>query len=182
MRITGGRYLNRTVLFPKSGPGGSIRPSMDRMRQSIFNILGDLSGCSFLDLFAGSGIIGLEAASRGAEPVVLVEKDRHKRETVLKNLSWVETDIKLYSVPAESFVARCTDRFNIIFLDPPFRYGYKDDLVRRILDRKLLKEEGLLLIHHPKQEDWPESFPGCPRRDTRRYGQSVVEIYAFSAT
>lgn len=187
MRITGGRYLNRTVLFPKSGPGGDIRPSMDRMRQSIFNILGDLRGQSFLDLFTGSGIIGIEAASRGAEPVVLVEKDKRKRETILKNLSWVRTEIKLYSIPAESYIARKGAAFDIVFLDPPFAYTHKEDMMSRILLGGHLKPGGLVLVHHPKQESWPDiimaeadSAPGSAkvrRYDTRHYGQSVVEMY-----
>lgn len=190
MRITGGRYLNRIILFPKSGPGGGIRPSMDRMRQSIFNILGDLTGQSFLDLFTGTGIIGLEAASRGASPVVLVEKDKRKRETILKNLSWVETEIKLYSVPVESFIARKGKAFDIIFLDPPFAYAYKEDLVNRILIGGHVNPGGLVLVHHPKQEVWPDVItaeagpePGLVtlrRYDTRHYGQSIVEMYRES--
>ena len=72
MRVTGGRYRGRTIKCPK----GVIRPAMDRMRESLFNILGNISGESFLDLFSGSGAVGIDAASRGAEPVLLVEKDR----------------------------------------------------------------------------------------------------------
>ena len=66
---------------------------MDRMRESLFAILGDLSGLSFLDLFSGSGVVAIEAASRGAEPIVLVEMDRGKKETIEKNLSFVEEEI-----------------------------------------------------------------------------------------
>jgi 16S rRNA (guanine966-N2)-methyltransferase len=82
MRVTGGIYRGRQVACPP----GIIRPSMDRMRVSLFSILGDLSGCSFLDLYSGSGVLGIEAASRGADPVLLVEMDRRKRETILKNI------------------------------------------------------------------------------------------------
>ena len=81
MRITGGTLKNRQVQCPK----GIIRPAMDRMRESLFAILGDLGGKSFLDLFTGSGMCGLEAYSRGAYPVVLVEKDKDKFPILLKN-------------------------------------------------------------------------------------------------
>ena len=74
MRITGGAYCGRIIELPESSM--EIRPAMDRMRESVFAILGDLTGLSFLDLFSGSGIIALEAASRGAHPVVCVERDR----------------------------------------------------------------------------------------------------------
>ena len=81
MRITGGIYRGRRITCPP----GIIRPAMERMRESLFSILGDISGVPFLDLFSGSGLVGIEAASRGAEPVHLVELDRNKRETILKN-------------------------------------------------------------------------------------------------
>ncbi len=184
MRVTGGRYLNRTVLFPRPGPGDDIRPSMDRMRQSIFNILGDLTGRSFLDLFAGSGIIGIEAASRGAEPVLLVEKDKRKRETILKNISWVETEIRLVSVPVESYIARKNRAYDIIFLDPPFSYGYKEELLGRLMKSGIIGKSGLVIIHHPKQESWPEIIAeagaecSLNKTDTRLYGQSVVDMYS----
>jgi 16S rRNA (guanine966-N2)-methyltransferase len=74
MRITGGQYRGRVVKCPP----GVIRPAMDRMRESLFSILGSLEGMSFLDMFSGSGVVGLEAASRGAKPVHVVEKDFKK--------------------------------------------------------------------------------------------------------
>jgi 16S rRNA (guanine(966)-N(2))-methyltransferase RsmD len=82
MRITGGTLKGRRIEVPR----GIIRPAMDRMRESIFAVLGDLSGLSFLDIFSGSGIIALEAASRGAGPVEAVEMDPHKRKTLIKNV------------------------------------------------------------------------------------------------
>ena len=84
MRVTGGRYRGRTVKCPK----GVIRPAMDRMRESLFNILGNISGESFLDLFSGSGVVGIEAASRGAEPVVLVEKTGENARCSLRISPW----------------------------------------------------------------------------------------------
>ena len=86
MRITGGKYTNRRIQCPK----GEIRPAMDRMRESMFSILGDLQGRNFLDLFSGSGLVAIEAASRGAEPVVLVEKDFRKAAVIRKNLEIID--------------------------------------------------------------------------------------------
>ena len=93
MRITGGIYRGRRNISPP----GEIRPAMDRLRESLFNSLGNISGTPFLDLFSGSGLVGIEAASRGCEPVHLVELDRGKRETILKNIEFVESTIKLFS-------------------------------------------------------------------------------------
>ncbi len=116
MRITGGLYRGRTILCPP----GVIRPSMDRMRQSLFSILGDLEGVSFLDLFSGTGILGVEAASRGAEPVLLVEKDPKKKSVIQKNISFVETGIELVISPVERFLRVNQRPWDIVFLDPPF--------------------------------------------------------------
>ena len=82
MRITGGQYVRRNIICPP----GIIRPAMDRMRESLFSILGPLDGTSFLDLFSGSGCVAIEAASRGASPIHLVEGDRGKKETIAVTL------------------------------------------------------------------------------------------------
>ena len=93
MRITGGIYRGRRI----DCPPGVIRPAMDCMRESLFSILGDLSGESFLDLFSGSGCVGIEAASRGAATVHLVEKDKLKLATIKANISFVkDCDIKVF--------------------------------------------------------------------------------------
>ncbi|MEW5816761.1 MAG: RsmD family RNA methyltransferase, partial [Spirochaetota bacterium] len=128
MRITGGRYRGRKVICPP----GAIRPAMDRMRESMFSILGNISGLSFLDLFSGSGIVGIEAASRYAEPILLVEKDARKKKIILKNISFVEADIKPVFLPAERFVIQCKRQFDIIFTDPPFAYKFKHNLLASI--------------------------------------------------
>lgn len=173
MRVTGGIYRSRVVKCPK----GIIRPSMDRMRESLFAILGDLSGCSFLDLFSGSGIIAIEAASRGAEPVVCVEKDRGKREVLLANLSMVKSEISLKIAPAESFIKHCSEAFDYIFLDPPFAAQGKIKLILLIQEKRVLKQEGILLIHHPKEEKLPENLGSLERIDQRIYGGSWVDFY-----
>ena len=98
---------------------------MDRMRQSLFSILGNLEGVSFLDLFSGTGVIGIEAASRGAAPVLLVEKDPRKKATILKNITFVETHIDLVVAPVERFLRTNQRSWDMIFLDPPFDFEGK---------------------------------------------------------
>ncbi len=171
MRITGGAYVRRTIKVPK----GEIRPAMDRMRVSVFAALGDLEGLSFLDLFSGSGVVGIEAASRGAAPVTLVERDRGKREVILENLRIVESTIRLRIMPAERFVETSRGVFDVVFLDPPFAYGSKEALVRRIAERGIVG--GTLLIHLPASESLPELIGDLARYDFRRYGRSTVAFY-----
>ena len=113
MRITGGELKGRITKCPD----GVIRPAMDRMRESVFAIIGDLTGKSWLDLFSGSGTIAIEAASRGAKDIELCEKDKIKVNTVLENVSITEkeldTKIKCHFMPVEYFVKRCKRQFDL---------------------------------------------------------------------
>lgn len=173
MRITGGTLCGRQIKCPD----GIIRPAMDRMRESLFSILGDLSGKSFLDLFAGSGVLSLEAASRGAEHIVLVEKDKIKVETIFENVSISPVKINCHFMAVELFVKRNKEQFDIIFLDPPFPYKFHQDLVLRCSKTNALKDDGVLLIHRPAEKPLDENIGNFYRADQRIYGRSVVDFY-----
>ncbi len=173
MRITGGVLAGRHIEVPR----GVIRPAMDRMRESVFAILGDLSGSSFLDLFSGSGSIALEAASRGATQVVAVEADPPKRSTLLKNLAISPIPIRSYFVKAELFVKRAKEPFSYIFLDPPFPYAFKQDLLSRIAASPLVQTGSQVLIHHPDKEKLSPPNPAWQLSDQRKYGRSMVSFF-----
>lgn len=174
MRVTGGTLAGRTVAVPP----GIIRPAMDRMRESLFAILGPLDGIEFLDLFAGSGIMSIEAVSRGASKATLVERDARKRAVITSNLELIGNRGRLITAPAERFVARCRDEYDIAYLDPPFSYRFKADLIARIARRNIVAPGGRLVIHYPTQEHLPDSAGTLHRIDTRRYGGSTVAIFA----
>jgi 16S rRNA (guanine966-N2)-methyltransferase len=166
--------LNRKIRCPK----GVIRPAMDRMRESMFSILGVIEGYAFLDLFSGSGLVGIEAASRGAEPVVLVERDRKKLPVIKENISIVETEIRLLGVSAESYLKSTDpDTFDIVYLDPPFDYANKEKLITLVGESGVLRARGLCLIHYPREDDLPETAGGLEEVDTRTYGRSVLRFY-----
>jgi len=156
MRITGGVYNGRKLIIPP----GVIRPAMDRMRESLFALLGEIRGCSFLDLYCGSGSVGIEAASRGAEPIVFVEKDRGKRPVLQRNLSFVQEQTEVYVVPVEHFLRRVKRSFDLIFLDPPFRQRGKVEVLQLIATRRILAHGGTLVIHLSKEEE--KGFPEVP--------------------
>jgi 16S rRNA (guanine966-N2)-methyltransferase len=140
-------------------------------------VLGDIAGHSFLDLFSGSGVLGVEAASRGAWPVVCVEKDPQKRAQLIKNLSISEQRIECHIMPVELFLKRTKGRFDLIFCDPPFPYAFRDDLIATIAARGILAPSGRLLMHRPK-EDRPGPCPqGLECADQRNYGRSIIDIY-----
>lgn len=175
MRITGGILCGRHVEVPE-GPL-EIRPAMDRMRESVFAILGDLSGLSFLDLFSGSGIIGLEAASRGASPVVCVERDRGKFPVLLRNVSIAPSHIECKAIPVERFILRNRQAFDLIFLDPPFPYAFRRTLLESLAAGSSLHEGSLVLIHHPSEDRLPDRVGTLALEDERSYGRSIVKFY-----
>jgi 16S rRNA (guanine(966)-N(2))-methyltransferase RsmD len=154
---------------------------MDRMRESIFSVLGDISGLSFLDIFSGTGIIALEAASRGAVPVEAVEQDVIKRKTLIENVSISPVRIQCRFMPAELYIKRAKASFNIIFLDPPFPYQFKWELAAAIAESPLAANETRILIHRPREdkppENWLESRP-LEKIDSREYGRSIVDFFA----
>ncbi|TXT43113.1 MAG: methyltransferase [Spirochaetes bacterium] len=175
MRVTGGSLKGRTI-EPPSGRL-EIRPAMDRMRESVFAVLGDLSGLSFLDLFSGSGIIALEAASRGAGPIVCVERDRGKFPLLLKNVGIAPLRIECKAQPVELFLERNKTPFDLIFLDPPFPYAYKEELLASVERGKSLAQKGLVLIHFPREDRLPATLGRLALEDERAYGRSIVRFY-----
>ena len=173
MRITGGTLRGRQVKVPD----GIIRPAMDRMRESIFAILGDLTGLSFLDIFSGSGIIALEAASRGAIDIEAVEMDPLKRKILLENVKISPVRIHCRFTSAELYIKRAKRPFNIIFCDPPFPYRYKWELIESIALSPLMDEGSLLLLHRPKEDSPDSTVKSLFLTDSREYGRSIVDFF-----
>ena len=175
MRVTGGTLKGRILKCPE----GIIRPAMDKMKESVFQIIGDLSEKSFLDMFSGSGSIGIEAASRGAQTVYCVEKDKIKIPVILENVSIAPVKIQCKFMAAELFLKRNKLQFDYIFLDPPFPYNFHKDLVAMCCDTGTLKEDGTLMIHRPQEKNLPDTISGFHRIDQRSFGRSIVDFYHF---
>jgi 16S rRNA (guanine966-N2)-methyltransferase len=134
VRIVGGEWRSRLVRFP---PSAELRPTPDRVRETLFNWLGQrLDGLEVLDLFAGSGALGFEALSRGASRAVMVERDRDvaaalrsaARELQAAGAEIVEGD-------ALAFLSRCTERFDVVFVDPPYASGLAERALARLAPR-----------------------------------------------
>ena len=173
LRITGGVLCGRTVDVPP----GIIRPSMDRMRESVFASLGDISGLSFLDLFSGTGIIALEAASRGAVYIEAVEADKLKRKTILANAGISPVRINCRFMAAELYIKRAKRRFDLIFLDPPFDYRFKWELTAQIACSSLVSNETRILIHRPAEDFQKSRIEFLEKKDSRTYGRSIVDVF-----
>jgi 16S rRNA (guanine966-N2)-methyltransferase len=133
VRIIAGAWRRRLVRFPDLP---DLRPTPDRVRETLFNWLGqDLTGLSCLDLFAGSGALGFEAASRGATEVVMVEPHARAHAALLENISTLgATHVRVEKCDALEFLRRAS-RFHVVFLDPPFRTGVNAGLLERVAPR-----------------------------------------------
>ena len=155
IRIIGGQWRSRILTFPD---GADLRPTSDRIRETVFNWLGqDMSGRSCLDLFAGSGAMGFEAASRGAESVVMVESNAAVLQALKFNLGKLGAErIELVAMDALKFVDSDQRRFDVIFLDPPYRLNLLPKLLPRLDSH--LAEEGLVYLESDSfrepAEDW----------------------------
>ena len=151
------------------------------MRESVFACLGGLSGGSFLDLFAGSGVIALEAASRGALYIEAVENDPLKRKTLLQNVSISPIRINCRFISSELYVQRARRFFDYIFMDPPFPYQFKWELLARIAGSPLVSDKSIILLHRPLEDSPKKIISALPNRiDSREYGRSVVDFYSIA--
>ena len=187
MRVTGGSLLNRRIECPP----GIIRPAMDRMRESMFSILnsrGLITEAVFLDLCAGSGIMSIEASSRGAKEVTLVEKDYGKKRIIQKNLQLADeigTRHTLFLKDVFKFLENYQGQpYTIIYADPPFPLNGKERILDLIdLNTNLLTPNGLFVVHIPSEEQklWKEqSDSGLLKLiDTRVYGRSVLLFFKY---
>ena len=176
MRITGGSLRGRKVAVP----AGIIRPSMDKMRESVFACLGDIADLSFLDVFSGSGIIALEAASRGAVCIEAIEQDKQKRKTLIENVSISPCRINCHFIPAEIYVKRAKKPFDIIFMDPPYPYRFKWELTAKIAASALVKQETRILIHRPREDSLQMEIPNLEKTDSREFGRSYVDFFLYN--
>jgi len=176
MRITTGKYKGRNILSPKG-----IRPTQDKVRKAVFDILGDIEGLTFLELFAGSGAVGLEALSRGARGVVLVESNPESILTIKENIAILKPeDCILYPSDSQKMIEnlhKSRKTFDIIFFDPP----YYRDLAKKTLQTlgayDILSPDGLIVAQHFKRENLPESLGVLSLIRQYKYSDTFLSLY-----
>lgn len=150
IRIIGGKWKRRHVSFPSIQ---DLRPSPDAVRETLFNWLGqNLEDKACLDLFAGSGAFGLEAASRGASKVDMVELNRRAASSLsdsIKSLGDMET-VKTFAMDWKAFLLMNNQKYDVIFLDPPFRTQILESICNTLIDTECLNEGTQIYIESPK--------------------------------
>jgi len=178
MRVITGLYKGRTI---KTVRDLSVRPATDRVRQTIFNMLENrmlLEGSSVLDLFAGSGSLGIEALSRGAAHVTFVESGREAVTYLDENLRTLgcEAATEVYGMDVAGFLDRHRGTHDLVFADPPYAYGGTADLPRRIFGKGMIRPGGYLLIEHAKDLHF-ENTPQYRVGPEKRFGRTLVTFF-----
>jgi 16S rRNA (guanine966-N2)-methyltransferase len=177
MRVIGGKAKGRTLQFPASS---KERPTSDFLREALFNIMGSLEGKSFLDLFAGSGSVGIEAASRGAKEVVFIEKDKKIAAVAQKNSVACNLD-KSCRIIARDVSAGLIDliknkcEFDFVFADPPYSRGLVGITIELLKENPVFKEEAIVVIQHSTREDVESHLDKKTiLKDQRKYGDNAL--------
>ena len=173
IRIIGGELRGRKVSFPDAK---DLRPTPDRMRETLFNWLQvQIHGARCLDLFAGSGALGLEALSRGAAEVVFVERDARVAQKISENLNLLgQKNGRCVQSSAEQFLGGKAEPFDIVFLDPPFKLDVLSGLCASLESGGWLKNEFRLYMERPKRMDMPELPAGWEVLRETKAGESLA--------
>jgi len=166
--------------------GQSIRPTSDRVKESIFNILGEeVDGKHVLDLFAGTGNLGIESLSRGATRAVFVEKEKSAIDLIKKNLSHCGFDDRGHVITGEveraiRHLHRKGEVFDFIFMDPPYRRGLVQKTLGILQAQPLHHEDSILVIEHDRREPLSESMEEWALLRKRLFGDTVVSFISPS--
>lgn len=184
MRITTGKFKGRNIKMPKH-----IRPTQNKVRKAIFDILGDIVGLSFLDLFAGSGAIGLEALSRGVGKVVFVESNKVCIRIIKYNLFTFELKHRpISTLPSFMVIWQDTERalrrleqgkerFDIIFLDPPYYQDLAKKTLKSLSLYDILAPNGIIICQHFKRDILPEEIESLRLIKQAKYGDTFLSFY-----
>lgn len=178
MRVISGKLKGRKIEPPE---GLGIRPTTDRAREALFNILAnkiDFNEINVLDLFGGSGVVTVEFASRGAETVVCIEKNA-KIAAYLKNLfkGFGLTGCSTVNADATTYIRTVQEKFDIIFMDPPYQANYQIELLSFIFTRELLTANGWAILEHESSDNF-ENLPFFVEK--RTYSRSSFSFFRYA--
>ena len=179
MRVTGGLARGRRLRGPTSGtrsPSG-FRPTCDRVREALFNILGDRTrGAAVLDLFAGTGQLGIECLSRGAREVVFIDQSRDAVKIIRENLKACGFSAPVLQQDALGYLSGCAP-FDLIFVDPPYDAGLYAPVLERINSVDLLSDGGIIICESRRETAMPELTAPYLLRREYRYGKVKLSVY-----
>jgi 16S rRNA (guanine966-N2)-methyltransferase len=174
VRVSGGMFRGRPLRVP-----AGARPTSGRVREALFSIWGErIRGARVLDLFAGSGIIGLEAAGRGALRVLSVDVDRGAIKAIGANAALLgESLLEARCLELPAGLARLADggSFDLVYADPPYAFPELEEVLTGV--KPLLASDGEVVVEHSTRRAMPEEHAGLIRAEIRRYGESTLSFY-----
>ena len=170
MRIVAGSRKGHRIEAPK---GSSTRPTSDFVREAAFNLIGPVDGARVIDLFAGSGALGLEALSRGAESCVFVESDREACRTINANLDKLRLEARVLCRDVRTALAAETGTYDLVLCDPPYDYPHRDELAPHLA--RILAPDGLLV--YETAAAFEPVVEGLSVRTSRRYGSARLTLF-----
>lgn len=175
MRIVAGNKRGHK-LFEFSGK--DIRPTTDRVKEAMFNLIQDfIPEATVLDLFGGSGALTFEAMSRGAKEGTIIDIDKSSIAVINKNNDALRfSNVTVLNSDAMNFVKTTNDKFSVIFLDPPYNKGFIEPIIDGIVENDLLVDGGIIVLESDFSDDHSE-FSGLSILKQRKYGRSYVTIY-----
>ncbi len=181
MRIIGGKYRSRVL---STFEGEDVRPTSDRVRESLFNILSfKLYGARVLDLFAGSGAVGIESLSRGAKEVLFNDCAKESLAILKKNLAALKISVggeeaKLFGYDYLTCLEQVRGTFDLIFIDPPYRFDYGEKALEKIARKGLLSEGGVAV--YERDRPFEGEIVGLTVYDERKYGKTYLTFFKRS--
>lgn len=183
MRITGGRSTGRLLATLK---GLEIRPSSDKIRETIFNLIGqDTNGLKVLDLFAGTGSLGIEALSRGAIFTLFIDRSQRAINLLKKNLELVDYKSSAYilkrdlktGLPLKHPLLK--SKMDLVFIDPPYGKGLIPPILEQLSRGDVLSTHSVVVAESSKNDKLPKSLGNLQIFDTRIYGETKLDIYHY---
>jgi 16S rRNA (guanine966-N2)-methyltransferase len=183
VRVIGGRLRGKKLL---SVPGMRTRPTANRVRESVFNILAaEVIGVRVLDLFAGTGVLGIEALSRGAIYVVFVDHHRQPLSVIRKNITACGLDASTRvldcDLQREFFWQSATGGgFQLVFMDPPYGRGFVNSTLAHLHASRLLEKDAVVTVEHSPQEPIGDDISPFVIKDQRKYGKTLVSFLLYA--
>jgi 16S rRNA (guanine966-N2)-methyltransferase len=176
MRIDSGSAKGRRLLARRNS---KLRPTSDKVKEALFNILASyVEGSAFLDLFAGTGNVGLEALSRGARTCVFVERSRTSLALLRANLGATGLEGTILATEVRSAITRLEEQgalFDLVFLDPPYGKGFGEATLARLVRSSILQPDAIIIAEHASREEI--GVEGLSRIRTYRYGDSSLTLW-----
>ena len=177
MRVITGKARGVQLKTPE---GMQTRPTADRVKEALFSIINfDIPGAKVLDLFGGTGQLGIEALSRGAASAVFVDAREESCKLIRENLkrTKLESDGKVIRSDYLDYLNRCREQYNIIFLDPPYAEVFLENAIKKITEIDILQSDGIIVAERPLGKELPWEFEGYTRSKDYKYGKVLLTIY-----